>query len=125
MGFMLTTSKSTSADTLVEPQECADASDLRPTLAGNLRRLRVRRGLSLERLARASGVSRAMLGQIELGQSTPTIQVVWKIARSLDVPFSALLSENTRPRIASMPAERAKVLTSSDGRFTARVVSVA
>lgn len=33
-----------------------------------------------------------MLGQIELEQSTPTITVVWKIARALDVPFSALIS---------------------------------
>ena len=47
----------------------ADASsDLTPVVGTNLRRLRMKRGLSLERLARASGVSRAMLGQIELGQ---------------------------------------------------------
>lgn len=32
-----------------------------------------------------------MLGQIELGQSTPTVNVMWKIAQGLDVPFSALL----------------------------------
>ena len=54
--------------------------------------MRVKRGLSLERLAKASGVSRAMLCQIELGQSAPTINILWKIARALDVPFSALIS---------------------------------
>ena len=75
----------------------AETTDLTPILGANLRRLRIRRGLSLERLARASGVSRAMLGQIELGQSTPTINVVWKIARSLSVPFSALISHCVRP----------------------------
>ncbi|MEP7126331.1 MAG: helix-turn-helix transcriptional regulator, partial [Byssovorax sp.] len=53
------------------------SSDLTPVVGANLRRLRAKRGLSLERLARASGVSRAMLGQIELGQSTPTINVLW------------------------------------------------
>ena len=67
----------------------ADASsDLTPIVGGNLRRLRMKRGLSLERLSRASGVSQAMLGQIELGQSTPTINVLWKIARALGVAFS-------------------------------------
>ena len=59
------------------------APDLAPVVGANLRRMRVKRGLSLERLARASGVSRAMLGQIELGQSAPTINVLWKIASAL------------------------------------------
>src|SRR5690349_9763190 len=96
--------------------------DLGRVLGPNLRRLRIRRGLSLERLARASGVSRAMLGQIELGQSTPTINVVWKIARSLSVPFSALISHMVRPRTALLRAERAKVLTSADGSFVSRAL---
>jgi hypothetical protein len=38
-------------------------SDISDVLSGNLRRLRVKRGLSLERLAQSSGVSRAMLSQ--------------------------------------------------------------
>src|SRR5688572_27668106 len=66
--------------------------DLRAIVGANLRRLRVQRGLSLERLARASGVSRAMLGQIELGQSTPTITVLWKIARALDLSIASLVA---------------------------------
>jgi DNA-binding XRE family transcriptional regulator len=64
-------------------QTPTEATDLAPVVGGNLRRLRTRRGLSLERLAQISGVSRAMLGQIELGQSAPTINVLWKIARAL------------------------------------------
>jgi len=100
----------------------AETTDLTPILGANLRRLRIRRGLSLERLARASGVSRAMLGQIELGQSTPTINVVWKIARSLSVPFSALISHCVRPRTAVLRGERAKVLTSADGSFISRAL---
>jgi transcriptional regulator with XRE-family HTH domain len=99
-----------------------ETTDLTPILGANLRRLRIRRGLSLERLARASGVSRAMLGQIELGQSTPTINVVWKIARSLGVPFSALIGNSERPRTALLPGERAKVLTSADGKFISRAL---
>jgi DNA-binding XRE family transcriptional regulator len=48
-----------------------DSRGFTAAVAANLRRLRVRRGLSLERLGQRSGVSRAMLGQIELGQSSP------------------------------------------------------
>ena len=104
----------------VSAPDSGDTADLTPILGANLRRLRIRRGLSLERLAKASGVSRAMLGQIELGQSTPTINVVWKISRALGVPFSALISQQRRPRTALLAGARAKLLTSADGTFTSR-----
>jgi transcriptional regulator with XRE-family HTH domain len=98
------------------------SSDLTPVVGANLRRLRVKRGLSLEKLARASGVSRAMLGQIELGQSTPTINVLWKIARALAVPFSALITNRAAGRTTVLPADRAKMLTSHDGAFSSRAL---
>jgi transcriptional regulator with XRE-family HTH domain len=98
-------------------------TDLTPIVGANLRRLRVKRGLSLERLARASGVSRAMLGQIELGQSTPTINVLWKISRALAVPFSTLVTTAKSPVATVLRAKGAKLLTSADGTFTSRALS--
>jgi transcriptional regulator with XRE-family HTH domain len=88
----------------------------------NLRRLRLRRGLSLERLSQKAAVSRAMLGQIELGQSTPTIGVLWLIARALEVTFSALISSNApgRPRI--LRKDEAKWLGSQDRAFLSRAL---
>jgi transcriptional regulator with XRE-family HTH domain len=96
--------------------------DLTPVVGKNLRRLRSERGLSLEKLSRASGVSRAMLGQIELGQSAPTINVAWKIASALGVPFSALLSERAVGGIHVLPAASSKLLTSHDGKFISRAL---
>jgi transcriptional regulator with XRE-family HTH domain len=98
------------------------AADLTPVVGTNLRRLRVQRGLSLERLARASGVSRAMLSQIELAHSTPTINVIWKIATCLEVPLSALISERQAGGTVLLPATKAKVLTSHDGKFSSRAL---
>ncbi|WP_437981030.1 helix-turn-helix domain-containing protein [Sorangium sp. So ce117] len=102
------------------PQDASSA--LTGIVGANLRRLRTKRGLSLERLAKASGVSRAMLSQIELGQSTPTINVLWKIARALGVPFSALISDQSLGGTSLILAARAKVLTSHDGSFTSRAL---
>jgi transcriptional regulator with XRE-family HTH domain len=96
--------------------------DLTPAVGANLRRLRSNRGLSLEGLAQASGVSRAMLGQIELQQSTPTINVLWKIARALGVPFSALISEQPASRTRVLGAAQAKVLLSQNGKFSSRAL---
>lgn len=58
----------------------------------NLNNIRKRRGISLDKVAELTGVSKAMLGQIERGESTPTINVLWKIATGLKVSFSSLLA---------------------------------
>jgi transcriptional regulator with XRE-family HTH domain len=100
----------------------AAADDLTPIVAANLRRLRNDRGLSMERLARQSGVSRAMLGQVELGQSTPTINVLWKIARALGVPFSALITGKPKRGPVLLPAREARRIASEDGRFSTRAL---
>jgi transcriptional regulator with XRE-family HTH domain len=101
----------------------AEPTDLAPIVGNNLRRLRTRRGLSLEKLAQQSGVSRAMLGQIELGQSVPTITVLWKIARALEVTFSALISEReTESSVMVMRGADSKILTSKDRSFSSRAL---
>lgn len=100
----------------------AESTDLAPVVGGNLRRLRTRRGLSLERLAQISGVSRAMLGQIELGQSAPTINVLWKIARALEVTFSALISTRSQSGALVLRAAESKILTSKDRSFSSRAL---
>jgi transcriptional regulator with XRE-family HTH domain len=99
-----------------------EATDLAPVVGANLRRLRTRRGLSLERLAQISGVSRAMLGQIELGQSAPTINVLWKIARALEVTFSALISARTQSGALVLRSSESKILTSKDRSFSSRAL---
>ena len=104
------------------PGAAPESTDLAPVVGPNLRRLRTRRGLSLERLAQISGVSRAMLGQIELGQSAPTINVLWKIARALEVTFSALISARSQSGALVLRAAEAKILTSKDRTFTSRAL---
>ena len=106
----------------VAPAAGGEATDLAPVVGGNLRRLRTRRGLSLERLAQISGVSRAMLGQIELGQSAPTINVLWKIARALEVTFSALISSRSQAGALVLRASESKLLTSKDRSFSSRAL---
>ncbi|RJF88971.1 helix-turn-helix domain-containing protein [Oleomonas cavernae] len=99
-----------------------DAAALIATVARNLKRLRTRQGLSLERLAARSGVSRSMLGQVELGRSAPTINILWKIARALGVPFSGLTTAVGEGGTVVLRAERAKSLSSRDGRFVSRAL---
>lgn len=56
-----------------------------------LKSIRQDLGWSLDKTAERTGVSKAMLGQIERGESTPTVATLWKIATGLRVPMTALL----------------------------------
>lgn len=56
-----------------------------------LRDMRAASGLSLSKVAEMTGVSKAMLGQIERGESSPTIATLWKIAKGFQLPLSALI----------------------------------
>ena len=100
------------------------AAQLGRRVAENLRQRRKARGLSLDDLARASGVSRAALSQIETCKSNPTVGVLWKIAVGLGVPISELIGA---PRSGAVVLRRqdAQLLRSSDGRFESRPLTPA
>ncbi|SIE94010.1 transcriptional regulator [Mycobacteroides abscessus subsp. abscessus] len=57
--------------------------NIHKNIGENLRNIRRSRGLSLDMAAEATGVSKAMLGQIERGESNPTVTTLWKIASGL------------------------------------------
>ncbi|QGX39487.1 helix-turn-helix domain-containing protein [Permianibacter aggregans] len=60
-------------------------------VANALRALRHQHNWSLDRASEATGVSKAMLGQIERGESSPTVATLWKIATGFGVSLSSLL----------------------------------
>ena len=60
-------------------------------IATQLKHLRKNKGWSLDKTAQATGVSKAMLGQIEREESSPTIATLWKIATGLDASFSSFI----------------------------------
>jgi transcriptional regulator with XRE-family HTH domain len=63
-----------------------------------------------------------MLGQIELGQSTPTINTLWKVTRALNCPFSALITRQPAGETKVLRADKAKILASRDGSFSSRAL---
>ncbi|HIT64364.1 MAG TPA: helix-turn-helix transcriptional regulator [Candidatus Ventrimonas merdavium] len=59
-------------------------------VAKNIRRLREERNLSMDELAKLSGVSKSMLAQVERGDGNPTLSTLWKLSNGMKVPFDAL-----------------------------------
>lgn len=63
-------------------------------ISNTLKRTRAEKGLTLEETSNLTGVSKAMLGQIERAESTPTVSTLWKISTGLKISFSEFLSGN-------------------------------
>jgi transcriptional regulator with XRE-family HTH domain len=99
-----------------------DGEGLTLIVGRNVKRLRQRRNLSLEGLSRLCGVSRAMLGLIELGRSVPTINIVWKIANAFEVPFSTLVTSHEAEPYRLLPVDQTKTLSSASGEFSSRAL---
>lgn len=65
-----------------------------------VRLLREQADLTLEQVAKLSGVSRAMLSKVERGEKSPTIGVAKRIAHALGTSFSALVGDDGTARRA-------------------------
>jgi len=79
--------------------------DLHQRIAGRVGQLRATQGLSLDALARQSGVSRSMISLIERGESSPTAVVLEKLAAGLSVTLASLFD----PPATTAPAPREPV----------------
>lgn len=57
-----------------------------------LRKLRKERQLSLEELSKLTNVSKLTLGNIERGETNPTLGMLWKISKGLSIPLMTLFA---------------------------------
>jgi transcriptional regulator with XRE-family HTH domain len=56
-----------------------------------LKRLRTERGLSMYALAKRAGISDVYVGKLETNKSDPTLGMLRRLAKALDVPVTRLL----------------------------------
>ncbi|MDW8847495.1 XRE family transcriptional regulator [Erwinia sp. MMLR14_017] len=78
-----------------------------PDIGAVLKAQRSSREWSLTQAAEKTGVSKAMLGQIERGESSPTVATLWKIATGFNIPFSLFLSDPAAPATAQVQSSKA------------------
>lgn len=73
--------------------ETSHVNQVATALAGRVRALRYQRGLSLRDLAMGTGISHAMLGQIETGRVRPSLATLSRLAQVFVVPLADLFSD--------------------------------
>jgi transcriptional regulator with XRE-family HTH domain len=90
-------------------------------IACNLKRIRKSRNMSLDMLAEETGVSKSMLGQIERGESNPTVSTISKIVEGLKVPFEDLIYRKEESFM--MPAmDEAPVYKAKEGAYSIHII---
>lgn len=90
--------------------------NLNAVISMNLKRIREEKKLSLDKVAKMTGVSKSMLGQIERGESNPTITTVWKIANGLKVSFTSLLNQSQSDTVI-VTKEDVEPLIEDNGKY--------
>lgn len=107
-------SGATRASAALEPPRVGDA----------IRRLRQERQLSLDQLARVSGVSKSMLSQIERNLANPTVSVVWRLSNALQIGIEELLGgEAPAPAgVSLVHAHETPTIGSRDGQCRLRIL---
>ncbi|WP_318614620.1 XRE family transcriptional regulator [Sporosarcina sp. YIM B06819] len=85
-------------------------------IAKNLKTLRESKKLSLEKVAELTGVSKTMIGQIERGESAPTITTIWKIANGLKISFTSLIN-HPQPETIVVSKSDIQVLSEDNGKY--------
>lgn len=100
-------------------------TEIHDRLAASLKEARTAKGLSLDAVAKLSGVSRSMVSQIERGESSPTVATLWNLTQALQVDFAGLLETRTTPRIEVIRAEAAPVIGGRGVGVSIRILSPA
>ena len=95
-----------------------------PPVGQNLKQERIKHHLSLGELAAASGISKAMLSQIESGKVNPTLVTIWKIANALSVDIAVLIKgEEKADYFHRLSDEQQAEILSDDGKVLFKILT--
>ncbi|MBR7104522.1 MAG: helix-turn-helix transcriptional regulator [Lentisphaeria bacterium] len=96
-----------------------------PPVGKNLKKERLARHLSLGALSEASGISKAMLSQIESGRVNPTLVTLWKAAHALGVELAVLIDgKNKKPEhFTFIPGSRLMSIAYDEGKVIFKILT--
>ncbi len=130
MGLSATTSRRRlcAVDRILHIGETSDMTDrdnaILTQLPARLKEARRTQGLSLDAVAKLSGVSRSMVSQIERGESSPTIATLWNLTRALQVDFAGLLdSAPAAPQVETLRAAQVPTIDNLGSGCRIRILS--
>lgn len=96
-------------------------SRIEKNISQNLKRIRKSKNMSLDMLAELTGVSKSMLGQIERGESNPTVTTIAKIVDGLKMSFEELIYQKEIPFYVMKP-EECEIYKEKENSYTVKTI---
>jgi len=106
---------------MLKDRKPATASHLVSVVAGNIKALRERKGLSLSELAQVAGIGKSTLSMLESGSANPNIETLWALAAALGVPFGELI-EARAPEVRVVRASEGLRVDAQHSTFRATLL---
>jgi transcriptional regulator with XRE-family HTH domain len=91
-------------------------------IAHAVRRERQRAGLSLAEVARRAGIAKSTLSQLESATGNPSIETLWALSVTLDVPFARLV-EPPSPQVRVVRAGEGPAVAAEHAAYTATLLA--
>ncbi|MGW5267470.1 helix-turn-helix domain-containing protein [Rhodococcus sp. NPDC003994] len=91
-------------------------------IAASLVRERRRTGLSLAEVARRAGIAKSTLSQLESGTGNPSVETLWALSVTLDVPFARLV-EPTRQEVRLVRRGEGPAIASDAAEYSATLLT--
>src|ERR1700728_170280 len=92
-------------------------------ISASIRKERERAGLSLSELARLAGIAKSTLSQLESGTGTPSLETLWALSVALDVPFSRLVDQPSRPPVTVLRRGEGVAVASERAHYVATLLA--
>lgn len=98
-----------------------------PDVGQKIKALRTEHKLTLDGLAKKSGVSKSMLSQIERGLTNPTLATLWSLTQSLGIDIASLLGSASEtaeeaPALDVVKSYQTPEIQSADGKCVLRIL---
>lgn len=92
-------------------------------LGQSIRTLRLKRGMSLEALAKQTGLSRSGLSKVERGEAVPGTTNLSRIAEALGTTFAAIVSPPTEGEVVVLKADEQPTMVDGETGFSRRCIA--
>lgn len=99
-----------------------DTEIVTAALARNLKAARAKRGLTLDQLSTAAGISKGMLVQMEQGRTNPSLATLLRLSAALSLPLARLVEVAEAPDVRIVRGAEAPVLWRGDRGGTGKLL---
>ncbi len=94
-----------------------------PKVGSTLQKARHAKQLTLDELSARSGVSKAILSQIERDKTNPTLSTIWRITQALEMPLEDLLASSAElAQFEKLPVHATPEVSNPEGSFRLRIL---